>query len=195
MVQGWYQGGVSVMDFSNSDKPEELAYFDRGSIDPPPGVDVPVTASPGGRGRGTIGGSWGAYYWNGYIFSSELDRGFDILELTPSDKLSKNEIEAARLVRFTEYNPQSQPKIEWPAAFPVVRSYLDQLVRWNGLASERTTAIASALDAAEGQSGKARRDALSALAKSVDRDVKGAKDPERVKAMSEAIKKLAKATM
>jgi len=195
MVQGWYQGGVSVMDFSNSDKPEELAYFDRGSIDPPSGVDVPVTGTPGGRGnRGTIGGSWGAYYWNGLIYSSELDRGFDILELTPSDKLSKNEIEAAKLVRFTEYNPQSQPKIEWPAAFPVVRSYLDQLVRDQGLAAERTTAIASALDAAEQASGKARRDALNTLAKQVDKDVSGAKDPERVKAMSDAIKKLAKAT-
>jgi len=195
MVQGWYQGGVSVMDFSNSDKPEELAYFDRGSIDPPPGVDVPVTGTPGGRGnRGTIGGSWGAYYWNGLIYSSELDRGFDILELTPSDKLSKNEIEAAKLVRFAEYNPQSQPKIEWPAAFPVVRSYLDQLVRDQGLAAERTTAIASALDAAEQASGKARRDALNTLAKQVDKDVSGAKDPERVKAMSDAIKKLAKAT-
>jgi hypothetical protein len=195
MVQGWYQGGVSVMDFSNADEPKELAYFDRGSIDPPPGVDVPVTASPGGgRGRSTAGGSWGAYYWNGYIFSSELDRGFDILELTPSEHLSKNEIEAAKLVRFSEYNPQSQPKIEWPAAFPVVRSYLDQLVRWNGLAAERTTAIAGALDAAEQQSGKARRDALNALARTVDRDVQGAKDPERVKMMSDAIKKLARAT-
>ncbi|MEW5916927.1 MAG: hypothetical protein AB1762_11000, partial [Gemmatimonadota bacterium] len=187
MVQGWYQGGVSVMDFSNSDNPTELAYFDRGSIDPPPGVDVPVTASPGGRGRGTIGGSWGAYYWNGYIYSSELDRGFDILELTPSENLSKNEIEAAKLVRFTEYNPQSQPKIEWPAAFPVVRSYLDQLVRNQGLAAERTTAIGSALDTAEAQSGKARRDALNALARTVDRDVRDAKDPERVKMMSDAI--------
>jgi hypothetical protein len=128
------------------------------------------------------------------IYSSEIDRGFDILELEPSDQLSKNEIEAAKLVRFSEYNPQSQPKIEWPAAFPVVRSYLDQLVRWNGLASERTTAIGSALDAAEQQSGKARRTALEALAKQVDKDVKGAQDPERVKAMSAAIKALAKAT-
>jgi hypothetical protein len=196
MVQGWYQGGVSVMDFTDANNPKELAYFDRGSIDPPPGVDVPVTppAPGGGRGRGTIGGSWGAYWWNGHIYSSELDRGFDILELTPSDQLSANEIEAARLVRFAEYNPQSQPKIEWPAAFPVVRSYLDQLVRWNGLAVERTTAIASALDAAEQQSGKARRDALNALARQVDRDVAGAKDPERVKAMTAAIRNLAKAT-
>jgi hypothetical protein len=196
MVQGWYQGGVSVMEFTDPGNPRELAFFDRGSIDPPPGVDVPVTPQqqPGNRGRGTIGGSWGAYYWNGYVYSSEMDRGFDILELEPSDQLSKNEIEAARLVRFVEYNPQSQPKIEWPAAFPVVRSYLDQLVRWNGLAAERTSAIGSALDAAEAQSGKARRDALNALAKQVDGDVAGAKDGARVKAMADAIRKLARAT-
>jgi len=196
MVQGWYQGGVSVMDFTDANNPKELAYFDRGAIDAPPQVDVPITAPApgGGRGRSTIGGSWGAYYWNGYIYSSEMDRGFDILELEPSDQLSKNEIEAAKLVRFTDYNPQSQPKIEWPAAFPVVRSYLDQLVRGNGLPTERTTAIAGALDAAEQQSGKARRDALNALGKQVDGDVKGAKDSARVKMMSDAIKSLAKAT-
>ena len=116
------------------------------------------------------------------------------MELEPSDQLSKNEIEAAKLVKFVEYNPQSQPKIEWPAAFPVVRSYVDQLVRWNGLASDRTTAINAAIDAAEQQPGKARRDALNALARQVDRDVSGAKDAERVKMLSAAIKDLAKAT-
>jgi hypothetical protein len=196
MVQGWYQGGVSVMEFTDPDHPQELAYFDRGPIDQPPNVDMPASPSaPNGRGgRGTIGGSWGAYYWNGLIYSSELDRGFDILELQPSDQLSKNEIEAAKLVRFAQYNPQSQPKIEWPAAFPVVRSYLDQMVRGNGLTAERTTAIATALDAAEQQTGRERRNALNALAKQVDKDVAGAKDPERVKAMVEAIRKLAKAS-
>ena len=196
MVQGWYQGGVSVMDFTDPDKPTELAYFDRGAIDAPPQVDVPAAdgAQRGGRGRNTIGGSWGAYYWNGYVYSSEMDRGFDIFELEPTDQLSKNEIEAAKLVRFTEYNPQSQPKIEWPAAFPVVRSYLDQLVRHTGLAEERTTSIAAALDEAERVNGRARRDALNALAKQVDRDIAGAKDSPRVKMMSDAIKALARAT-
>ena len=87
-------------------------------------------------------------YGNGYVYSSELDRGFDILELTPNDKLSKNEIEAAKLMRQAVYNPQSQTKFEWPPAFVVVRSYLDQLVRNQGLAPARTTAIAAALDAA-----------------------------------------------
>jgi hypothetical protein len=196
MVQGWYQGGVSVMEFTDPDKPKELAYFDRGSIDQPRLVDgpqPPAEANDRPR-RGTIGGSWGAYWWNGLIFSSELDRGFDIFELLPSAELSANEIAAAKLVKWSEYNPQSQPKIEWPAAFPVVRSYLDQLVRWNGLAPERTTAIAAALDAAENQSGRARRNSLNTLAGQVDKDVAGAKDPERVKAMSAAIRSLARAT-
>ena len=200
MVQGWYQGGVSVMEFTDPDHPKELAYFDRGSIDPLREVDTPLPGTqPGAPGsgrpqRGTIGGSWGAYYWNGLIFSSELDRGFDILELQPSEYLSQNEIEAAKLVRWAQYNPQSQPRIEWPAAFPVARSFLDQLVRGNGLARERTTAIGSALDAAERQDGKARRTALTTLASQVDKDIAGSKDPERVKALSDAIKALAKAT-
>ncbi len=145
----------------------------------------------GNRFRNTIGGSWGAYYWNGYIYSSELARGFDILELLPSDKLSANELAAAKLVRFTEYNPQSQPHIVWPAAFPVVRSYLDQLVRDNGLSAERTTAIAKALDAAEKQTGAARGASLTKLAKSVDGDVAGAKDQARAKSLSAEIKRLA----
>ena len=193
-VQGWYQGGVDVMDFTDQDKAFEIAYFDRGSIDPPAMVDVPAAAAAasGQRGGGhTIGGSWGAYYWNGYIYSSELDRGMDIYELTPSASLSANEIAAAKLVVFTEYNPQSQPKMSWPAAFVVVRSYLDQLVRNTGLASDRTTAISAALDAAEMKSGMARGTALNALAVQVDTDAKGAKDSARVTKMASEIRRLA----
>ncbi len=188
MVQGWYQGGVDVSDFTDPDHPFEIAFFDRGPADLPP---APGDTTANSRTRGTIGGSWGAYYWNGYIYSSELARGFDILELLPSDKLSANELAAAKLVKMTEYNPQSQPKIVWPAAFPVVRSYLDQLVRDNGLSKERTTAIASALTAAEKQTGAARGAALTKLATQVDGEVSGAKDSARVKAMSAAIKALA----
>lgn len=89
------------------------------------------------------------------------------------------------------YNSQSQPKFMWPAAFPVVRSYLDQLVRGKGLASDRTTAIAAALDAAEQKSGAARAAALNAIAKQLDGDVSGARDADRVRMMSAAIKALA----
>ena len=199
-VQGWYQGGVDVMDFTDENKAFEIAYFDRGSISPPAAVDVPIppaeaAARAAVRGGGnTIGGSWGAYYWNGYIYSSELDRGMDVYELLPSAHLSANEIAAAKLVTFTEYNPQSQPKMTWPPAFVVVRSYLDQLVRGNGLASGRTTAISSALDAAEKKSGASRRTALNALAVQVDRDVQGAKDGARVRTMAGEIRRLATAS-
>ncbi|HEU4827681.1 MAG TPA: hypothetical protein VFT04_00665 [Gemmatimonadales bacterium] len=193
MVQGWYQGGVSVMEFTDPDHPRELAYFDRGSIDAPSPADTAGAQGSRGMGR-TIGGSWGAYWWNGLIYSSELDRGLDILALVPSDQISANEIEAAKLVQFEQYNPQSQPRITWPAAFPVVRAYLDQLVRGNGLAPARTKAIATALDAAEKQTGSARRNALTALARQVSQDVGGAGDAERVKALAAAITDLAKAT-
>lgn len=194
-VQGWYQGGVNIMDFTDADNAFEIAYFDRGSIDPPRPVDVPSAASAAAanqRGGGNvIGGSWGAYYWNGLIFSSELDRGMDILELTPSAQLSANEIAAAKLVTFTEFNPQSQPKYTWPPAFVVVRSYLDQLVRNTGLSVDRTTAIAQALDVAEMKSGLARGTALTALAREVDKDVAGAKDSARVRTMASEIRRLA----
>jgi hypothetical protein len=192
-VQGWYQGGVDVSDFTDPDHPFEVAFFDRGPVDPPPAPGDTANAS-GSRVRGTIGGSWGAYYWNGYIYSSELARGLDILELVPSDKLSANEIAAAKLVRMEQYNPQSQPHYTFPAAFPVVRSYLDQLVRNNGLSSDRTTAIGSALDAAEQQTGAARAKSLTTLAAQVDRDVKRAADPQRVKTMAAEIRRLAAAS-
>jgi hypothetical protein len=196
-VQGWYQGGVNIMDFTNPDSAFEIGYFDRGSINPPKIIDgpQPPPGTPAVRGNGnTIGGSWGAYYWNGYVFSSELDRGMDILELTPSAQLSANEIAAAKLVQFNEYNPQSQPRMTWPAAFVVVRSYLDQLARNGGLASERTTAIYSALDVAEMKTGAARAAALNALAREVDREVAGAKDSARVRTMAGEIRRLAAAS-
>jgi uncharacterized protein YqeY len=94
-------------------------------------------------------------------------------------------------VKFPEYNPQSQPKIEWPPAFPVIRSYLDQLGRNNGLAAARRTAISSALAAAEKQTGAARGASLTKLAAQVDADVSGAKDQTRVKALATEIKRLA----
>ncbi len=195
-VQGWYQGGVNIMDFTNPDSALEIGYFDRGSINPPKGADVPQPpVDPSVRGGGnSIGGSWGAYYWNGLIVSSELDRGMDILELTPSDQLSANEIAAAKLVRFERYNPQSQPKLIWPPAFVVVRSYLDQLVRNGGLAAEQTAAISSALDIAEMRSGAARASALNELARQVDKDAGGAKDAARVRTMADEIRRLAAAS-
>jgi hypothetical protein len=199
MVQGWYQGGVDAIDFSDPNHPFEIGFFDRGPVDAPPASGAADAAIS--RQRGTIGGSWGAYYYNGYVYSSELARGFDVLELLPSDQLSKNELAAAKLARIDgfdpkthEYNPQSQPKVTWPAAFPVIRSYLDQLVRNNGLSSDRTTAIDKALTAAERQSGAARGASLTKLAAQVEKDAGAAQDSARVKAMASEIRRLAAAS-
>lgn len=179
MVQGWYQGGVNVFDFTDPANPVEIAYFDRG----------PVNAE-----TLVMGGSWGAYWYNGYIYSSELSRGLDVLELQPSEFLSENEIAAAKLVRMDEYNPQMQPQIVWPAAFPVARSYLDQLVRNNGLPPARTTAIAASLAAAEQASGSARRDQLSRLATQLEADAVRSADADRVRALAGAVRDLAAAS-
>ncbi len=179
MVQGWYQGGVNVFDFTDPDNPVEIAFFDRGPID-----DETLV----------VGGSWGAYWYNGYIYSSELARGLDILEMVPSEHLSANELEAAKLVVMEEYNPQAQPRLVWPAAFPVARAYLDQLVRNGGLPPARTGEIAEALDTAEAASGAARRSALDRLATSLDGDVSGSSDPDRVRAMGQVVRDLAEAT-
>jgi hypothetical protein len=187
-VQGWYQGGVNIIDFTDPDRPFEIGFFDRGPIDAPP----PASDSAPRRG-GTIGGSWGAYWYNGHIYSSEMARGLDILELVPSEHLSANEIAAARLVMLDEFNPQSQPQITWPAAFPVVRSYLDQLVRGNGLTAARTTTIGQALNAAEQMNGAARATALEALAGELADDAVSANDGARVRAMAAAVRRLASA--
>lgn len=179
MVQGWYQGGVNVFDFTDEDNPIEIAYHDRGPIDAEERIP---------------GGSWGAYWYNGYIYSSELNRGMDVLELQPSEYLSANEIAAAKLVIMDEYNAQAQPMIEWPAAFPVVRSYLDQLVRNDGISADRTAAIAAALDRAEAASGSARAGMLNTLASELDNDAMSASDSDRVRAMANEVRRLAAAS-
>ena len=177
MVQAWYQGGTSVFDWTDPAHPKEIAYFDRGPIDASDMV---------------LGGYWGSYYYNGYIYASEIARGLDVFKLTPTADLTQNEIDAAKLVHFETLNPQSQPKITWPAAFPVARAYVDQLVRDNGLPKSRTSAIASALNAAEKARGSARSTALTKLAGELQNDVSGASDAERVRALQDVVQRMAK---
>src|SRR5438874_8549602 len=119
MVQGWYQGGVSVFDFTDSAKPLEIAFFDRGPID---------------AKNLMIGGYWSAYWYNGNIYGSEIARGIDVFRLKPTEHLSQNRIDAAALVRSEEVNTQLQTKIAWPAATVVARAYLDQLTRAKAIA-------------------------------------------------------------
>jgi hypothetical protein len=170
---------VSVFDFTDPAHVQEIAYFDRG----------PVNAD-----TLQIGGSWSAYWHNGYLWSTEIARGLDVLELTPSEFLSANEIAAARLVQHEVNNPQNQTKNIWPANFAVPRAYLDQLVRGNGLAAARSATVAKELDAAEQLSGAARRVALNKLATQLSADAKGAPDGARVRAMASAVSELAMAS-
>ncbi len=175
MVQAWYQGGISVFDWTDAAHPKEIAYFDRGPMDSTKMVGA---------------GSWSAYWYNGYIVSSEIARGLDIVELQPSGFLSQNEIDAAKLVHFDYMNVQDQPKLVWPASFVVARAYLDQLARSNGLAPDQVAAARAALARAERLSGLERRDALAPLATQLNGDSQGAADPTRVQALAAAVKNL-----
>ncbi len=176
MVQAWYQGGTSVFDWTDPAHPKEIAYYDRGPIDSTEMV---------------LGGYWGSYYYNGYIYASEIARGLDVFQLTPTPDLTQNEIDAAKLVHLDALNPQSQPRITWPAAFPVARAYVDQLVRDGGLPAARTTAISNALDAAEQASGSARSTALTKLAGELGSDAGSSSDAERVRALQDVVQRIA----
>jgi len=149
MVQAWYQGGVSVFDFTDAAHPKEIAFFDRGPVD-----------TTGQRG----GGAWSSYWYNGVIVSSEIARGLDIFELTPSGLLSQNEIDAAKTVRFPFLNVQSQPKIVWPASYALAGAYLDQLERSKGLPDATIESARKTLDKAKGMSAAERKESLEKLA-------------------------------
>jgi hypothetical protein len=176
MVQGWYQGGISVFDWTDPAHPREIAFFDRGPMDSTKLVGA---------------GSWSAYWYNGHIISSEIMRGLDILDLVPSAMLSQNEIDAAKLVHFDQENVQDQQRLVWPANVVVARAYLDQLERGNGLASARITAVRGELTRAERQTGRARTTTLTRLATQLDRDASGAADHARVRMLAAAVRALA----
>ncbi len=176
-VQAWYQGGVSIMDFTDPAQPFEIAYFDRGPIDPKMLV---------------LGGEWSAYWYNGYIYGSEIARGLDVFELTPSKSLTQNEIDAAKAVRVPELNVQNQQKIEWPASLVVAKAYLDQLSRSQALPAERIAALRKAIQSAESShmsQGKVAK--LGKMAPSVEKSAATAKipaDATRLHALAEILK-------
>ena len=153
MVQSWYQGGVSVFDWTDPDHPKEIAFFDRG----------PISAE-----RLVGAGSWSAYWYNGVIVSSEIARGLDIYELLPSPLVSKNELDAAKTVKQTYWNPQDQQKIVWPPSFALARAYLDQLERSKGLPADTIASARTALANAERRSGSQRKTALTQLATQIN---------------------------
>lgn len=176
MVQGWYQGGISVIDFTDPNHPVEIAFFDRGPMD---------------STRMYLGGQWSAYWYNGYIYGSEIGRGLDILELVPSEYLSANEIEAARSVRFAQYNVQSQQRFEWPPSFPLARGYIDQLERNKTLGTERIGTLRRGVAEAERAQGARRNSALTRLASELEREAGVANDAQRVQALANTLRQLA----
>ncbi len=168
-VQAWYQGGISVVDFTDTEHPFEIAYFDRGPIR----QDMLV-----------LGGDWSAYWYNGHIYASDIARGLDVLELTPTKFLTQNEIDAAKTVHVNELNVQNQQKIEWPRSLVVAKAYVDQLERSQGLGADQIAAVRQAIQ--KNDTGK-----LKTLASSIETSAgtaKSATDANRLHALAEILK-------
>ena len=176
MVQAWYQGGISVFDWTDPKHIKEIAFFDRGPVD---------------STKFTMGGSWSVYWYNGSIVSSEIARGLDITELTPSEFISQNEIDAAKTVHMDYLNAQGQPKLVWPPSFALARAYVDQLERNKCLSADRISSVRTALTNAERASGSQRKDALSTLATALDGDARNSCDGNKVGKLAGAVRDLA----
>ena len=175
MVQAWYQGGISLFDWTDPAHPHEIGYFDRGPAD--------TTLK--------LSGSWSAYWYNGVIVSSEITRGLDIFELAPSAFISQNEIDAAKTIHFDYYNTQGQQPFVWPPSFALARAYVDQLERSGGLSPTRISAVRQELTTAEGRSASARHSALVALAGRLDADATASNDASKVRTLAAAVRNLA----
>ena len=175
-VQAWYQGGVSVMDFTDATHPFEIAYFDRGPIDPKVLV---------------LGGEWSAYWYNGYIYGSEIARGLDVFELTPTQFLTQNEIDAAKAVQVDTLNVQNQQKTEWPAKLVVAKAYLDQLSRTQALPAKQIADLRNAIQTAEASHlNKGKVSKLKKMAPSVENSAATAKTPSdatRLRALAQIL--------
>jgi hypothetical protein len=142
LVQAWYQGGLSMIDFSDTSNPIEIAFFDRGPIDEPNSSGL------------NLGGLWSTYWYNGNIFGSEIARGFDSFGLLTSDQMSQNEIDAASQVQMDEFNAQMQTPLTWEPSFEVVGAYFDQAVRAGELDRRTEAKVSRHLDQAEKQADK-----------------------------------------
>lgn len=172
MVQSWYQGGITVMDFTDPANPVEIAYFDRGPVDPEGLV---------------VAGYWSAYWYNGRIYGSEIARGLDVLRLSPSEHLSPAEIAAAERVIEDQVNPQTQTRITWEDHPDVARSYLDQLARSESLADDLAGRARAAVD--QWAQGRVNARAMTRLARdlaSAAADAEG-RDQSRITALSQLL--------
>ncbi len=176
MVQAWYQGGISVFDFTDPANPVEIAFFDRG----------PTNAERMGNG-----GSWSVYWYNGAIVSSEIARGLDILELKPSPYLSANEIEAANSVRFDHFNVQGQQMFVWPSTFALAHAYVDQLERSGGMSADRAARVRAHLSELEAAPASERRETLSKMADHLEQLAGESTDPAKMNMLAGTVQELA----
>ena len=174
-VQAWYQGGISIMDFTDPAKPFEIAYFDRGPIDAKTIV---------------LGGDWSAYWYNGSIYGSEIARGLDVFELTPTQFLTQNEIDAAKAVKTADLNVQTQQRIVWPSKLIVAKAYLDQLGRSSALPAEQLATLNQAVDKAQKSKLNAKdKAALAKLAGTLDASkASNAADSKRIEGLASILK-------
>jgi hypothetical protein len=178
MVQGFYQGGITVFDWTDPKKPFEMAFFDRGPLD---------------GTRLLSAGSWSIYWHNGLIYSSEISRGLDVYDLVASPLLSQNEIDAAKTVTFAEANAQDQKKFVWPASFAKAKAFVDQLERSKGLSASSISSTRNELARIEKLSGAARRAPLQALGTKLNSEAGGSSDQGKVKMLVAAVNELASA--
>ena len=176
MIQGFYQGGLTVFDWTDPAKPFEVAFFDRGPVNPT---------------RLISGGSWSVYWHNGMIVSSEIARGLDIYELVASPLITQNEIDAAKTVTFQEFNAQEQKKFVWPPSFAKARAFVDQLNRSKGLSDARRAALYTDLTSAERATGTARARLLNGIAAQLTTDLTSSTDKKKVQMLIDAVKELA----
>ncbi len=176
MVQAWYQGGLSVFEWTDAKHPKEIAFFDRG----------PVDAAEMGNG-----GYWSTYWYNGHIYGSEISRGLDVFELQPSGFLTQNEIDAAKSVKLDYFNTQGQVKFTWPATYSLARAYLDQLERSQGMDAARIADARAQLAKAEQAAGANEQQMLTQLVSRLESEANGASDASKVRVLAGAVKQLA----
>ena len=180
-VQAWYQGGISIMDFTDAEHPVEIAYFDRGPIDPKTLV---------------LGGDWSAYWYNGHIYASEIARGLDVFDLTSTKLLTQNEIDAAKAVRVAEFNVQNQEKIVWRPQLVVAKAYVDQLERSQALPADQIAALRQAIQRAErSRMNRSELAKLKGFAPSLEKSAamaNNAADSTRLLALAEVLKRPAR---
>ena len=154
-----------MVDFTDAAHPFEIAFFDRGPVD---------------STKRALGGQWSTYWYNGYIYGSEIARGVDVLRLVPNKFITQNEIDASNQVHFDELNVQNQPKVVWPSNLIVARAYVDQLARGTSVSAKTVVALNDAI-------GRSDKGAFKKLAAELEKGAAEAKTPgdtDRMKALA-----------